>query len=351
MSELETLKQGPVPTKGGVESSFLGNALEETPDLLDRVSQTYRLPVMELVEKAHGVHGEHFATDKVQMSRLLSIKTGGCPEDCSYCPQSAHYNTGLKKEKLMELDDVVAEAKVAQAEGATRFCMGAAWREVVDGPQFDRVLEMVRHVNSLGMEVCCTLGMLNKSQAEKLKEAGLYAYNHNIDCSENFYEKIISTRQFQDRLETLDNVRKSGITVCTGGIIGLGESHIDRIQFLYQLTKMSPQPESVTVNTLVAIPGTPLEKQEPVDALEVVRVIATARIHMPHSMIRLSAGRVNMTPAEQLLCFYVGANSVFLGEKLLTSSNPEIEKDQKLFEDLNLRPMECSSPSVTTCLS
>lgn len=308
---------------------------------LESIRKTYELPMMELVGKAHSVHGTHFDHSRIQTSRLLSIKTGGCPEDCSYCPQSAHYKTGVGKEELMEVGHVVAEAKKAKAEGATRFCMGAAWREVRDGAHFDRVLEMVRCVNSLDMEVCCTLGMLEKHQAEQLKEAGLYAYNHNIDCSEDFYKRVISTRQFKDRLQTIANVREAGITVCTGGILGLGESDKDRIHFLHQLVNMDPQPESVTINTLVAIEGTPLEKQEPVEALEVVRVIAAARIHMPKSMIRLSAGRVSMTSAEQFLCFYVGANSVFLGETLLTSPNPEVSRDQKLFEDLNLRPMEC----------
>ena len=316
---------------------------------LESIHKTYKLPMMELVEKAHSIHGVHFDYGAVQTSRLLSIKTGGCPEDCSYCPQSAHYHTGISKEELMEVDRVVVEAKKAKREGATRFCMGAAWREVRDGADFDRVLEMVRCVSSLGMEVCCTLGMLKKHQAKQLKEAGLYAYNHNIDCSEDFYEKVISTRQFKDRLQTLANVREAGITVCTGGILGLGESDRDRIHFLHQLVNMDPQPESVTINTLVAIEGTPLEKQKPVEALEVVRVIATARIHIPQSMIRLSAGRVSMSSAEQFLCFYAGANSVFLGETLLTSPNPEVSRDQKLFDDLSLRPVECVS--VNTSLS
>ena len=315
-------------------------------DLLDSIRRTYEGPIIHLVEKAHQCHLENFDSHQIQTSRLLSIKTGGCPEDCSYCPQSAHYQTGVKGERLMEVEQVVAEAMQAQTQGATRFCMGAAWREVKDGSHFDRVLEMVRRVSSLGMEVCCTLGMLKKHQVKRLKEAGLYAYNHNIDCSEDFYEKIISTRQFQDRLQTLTYVREAGLTVCTGGIIGLGESHKDRIYFLHQLAKIKP--ESVTINTLVAIKGTPLEKQKPVEALDVARVIATARLYMPRSMIRLSAGRVRMTTAEQLLCFYVGANSVFLGEKLLTSSNPGIQKDRQLFDDLNLKVMKCNTSATTS---
>lgn len=313
---------------------------------LEAINKTYELPLIELVEKAHLTHGNHFEWGQVQTSHLLSIKTGGCPEDCAYCPQSAHYKTGVEKEELMGVDQVVVEAQKARQEGATRFCMGAAWREVRDGPEFDRVLEMVRYVKSLDMEVCCTLGLLKKHQAQQLKEAGLYAYNHNIDCSEDFYGKIISTRQFKDRLQTLAHVREAGLTICTGGILGLGESHKDRIHFLYQLACIDP--ESVTINTLVTTKGTPLEKQKPVPPLEVVRVIATARIHMPKAMIRLSAGRMNMTTAEQFLCFYVGANSVFLGERLLTSPNPKIAKDRKLFNDLNLRPIEWSLSAKTS---
>ena len=291
-------------------------------DLFKAIKNSYQMPLMKLVTKANKAHNVHFVQGRVQTSSLLSIKTGGCPEDCAYCPQSAHYQTGVKKEPLMEVDEVVGRAKGAIKAGATRFCMGAGWREVKDGEEFDLVLEMVRQVKALGMEVCCTLGMLTLSQAKRLKAAGLYAYNHNIDCSKDFYQQIISTRKFQDRLQTLKFVRQAGITVCTGGILGMGEGHEDRIHFIHQLAQMNPQPESVTINTLVPIEGTPLAQQKPTDALEVVRVIAVARIHMPHSMIRLSAGRRKMTMAEQFLCFFVGANSIFLGDTLLTSPNP-----------------------------
>ena len=267
---------------------------------------------------------------------LLSIKTGGCSENCSYCPQSAHYQTGVQKEKLMELDDVVSAAKTAKSKGATRFCMGAAWREVRDGPLFDRVLDMVKAVRKLDMEVCCTLGMLTKSQAQKLKEAGLYAYNHNIDCSENFYPNIITTRKYEDRIQTIHNVREAGITVCTGGILGMGETDQDRIEFLHQLAVFDPQPESVTINKLIPIPGTPLGKQKSVSTLEVIRVIATARLVIPKSMIRLSAGREGMTESDQFLCFFAGANSIFIGDKLLTSANPDLTEDRQMFERLNL---------------
>lgn len=303
---------------------------------INKIKNIYHLPMTDLLHRAHQVHRENFDPHKIQTSMLLSIKTGGCPENCSYCPQSAHYQTGVEKEKLMELDDVVSAAKAAKAKGATRFCMGAAWREVRDGPLFDRVLGMVKAVRKLDMEVCCTLGMLTKSQAQKLKEAGLYAYNHNIDCSENFYPNIITTRKYEDRIQTIHNVREAGITVCTGGILGMGETEQDRIEFLHQLAVFDPQPESVTINKLIPIPGTPLEKQKTVPTLEVVRVVATARLIMPKSMIRLSAGREGMTESDQFLCFFAGANSIFIGDKLLTSANPDLSEDQQMFERLNL---------------
>ena len=305
---------------------------------IEKVKKTYQLPMVELLYKAHHTHRKYFNPNKIQTSKLLSIKTGGCPENCAYCPQSAHYKTGLEKEKLMDLGEVISAAKKAKAEGATRFCMGAAWREVRDGPLFDQVLEMVSAVHQLDMEVCCTLGMLSKSQAKKLKEAGLYAYNHNIDCSENFYPNIITTRKYEDRIQTIHNVREAGITVCTGGILGMGESQQDRIEFLHQLAVFDPQPESVTINKLIPIPGTPLEKQKPIPTMEVVRVIATARLIMPKSMIRLSAGRTGMTESDQFLCFFAGANSIFIGEKLLTSSNPDLPQDKKMLEQLGLTP-------------
>lgn len=296
--------------------------------------------MMELISDAHQAHKTHFKLGEVQTSQLLSIKTGGCPENCSYCPQSAHYKTGVKKEPLMAVDEVVEKAKVAKSNGATRFCMGAAWREVKDGPEFDQVIEMVKAVNNVGLQTCCTLGMLNDQQAKRLKEAGLYAYNHNIDTSEKHYSNIISTRTFDDRVKTIENVRKAGMTVCTGGILGLGESDEDRIQFLQRLSSFDPQPESITINTLVKIPGTPLENQDSIDPLVVIRVIACARILMPQSTIRLSAGRLSLSKTEQLLAYYVGANSIFLGEKLLTSPNPEINADQGLFKELGLKTME-----------
>lgn len=310
--------------------------------------------MIELLYKAHQTHRKNFNPNKIQTSMLLSIKTGGCPENCAYCPQSAHYQTGLEKEKLMDLDKVISAAKKAKSKGATRFCMGAAWREVRDGPLFDRILEMVSAVRQLNMEVCCTLGMLSKSQAKKLKEAGLYAYNHNIDCSENFYPNIITTRKYKDRIQTILNVREAGITVCTGGILGMGESEQDRIDFLHQLAVFNPQPESVTINKLIPIPGTPLAKQKPVSTMEVVRVIATARLIMPQSMVRLSAGRTGMTESDQFLCFFAGANSIFIGDKLLTSSNPHLPQDKKMFEQLGLhssstekKPLSVKNPETT----
>ncbi len=306
----------------------------------DEVLALYERDLMSLVNEAHRVHQTNFPVGQVQLSSLLSIKTGGCPENCAYCPQSAHYETGVKKQGLMPLEEVRDEALRAKANGATRFCMGAAWREVKDGPEFQRVLDMVRAVKAEGMEVCCTLGMLNEDQAKALKAAGLHAYNHNIDTSRGFYDKIISTRSYDDRLETIDNVRKAGITVCTGGILGMGESDADRVDFVWQLQNFAPHPESVTINTLIPIAGTPLAEQQGVPALSVARVVATVRILMPKSMIRLSAGRKSMSDEAQFLCFYSGANSIFLGDRLLTSSNPTLQQDRALFEAAGLTPME-----------
>ncbi len=291
---------------------------------------------MDLVHRSHDIHRKNFDPTKIQKSQLLSIKTGGCPEDCAYCPQSARYQTNLKKETLMQTDQVVKHAKTAKRRGATRFCMGAAWKEVKDGPQFDQVLNTVKAVKSCELEVCCTLGMLNLSQAKRLKDAGLYAYNHNIDTSSDYYSKIISTHTYKQRLETLENVRKAGLTVCTGGILGMGESENDRIGFIQILSNLDPQPESVTVNTLVRIKGTPLASQPPLNPSILIRTISTFRILMPKSMIRLSAGRLERTPLEQFLCFYVGANSIFIGEKLLTSINPKLEEDTSLFQQFDL---------------
>jgi biotin synthase len=307
---------------------------------LAEVRAIHDLPLLELVHRAQGVHREHFGDNKVQLCSLLSVKTGGCPEDCAYCPQAARYHTGVQAEPLMELDDVLAAARKARAAGATRFCMGAAWREVKDGPQFDRVLEMVRGVKRLGMEACCTLGMLNEEQARRLKEAGLDAYNHNLDTSREKYRDIITTRVYDDRLRTLEHVRRAGIGVCCGGILGMGESIDDRCEMLRTLAAQDPHPESVPINMLVAIPGTPLAGSPPVNTLEMVRAIATARILMPRAMVRLSAGRQRMSEEAQLLCMMAGANSVFFGEKLLTTGNPEYAQDMALFDAAGIVPLE-----------
>lgn len=304
---------------------------------IEDVREVYEKPLYELLYAAQAEHRAHFEAGTVQASQLLSIKTGGCPEDCAYCPQSAHHNTGLAKEALLAVDSVREKAKQAKAQGASRFCMGAAWREVRDGKDFDQVIDMVKAVKAEDLEVCCTLGMINTDQAKRLKEAGLYAYNHNIDTSEKYYKKIISTRSYEDRLRTIANVREAGLTVCTGGILGLGENDEDRIEFLHQLASFDPQPESVTVNSLVRIPGTPLEENQKVEMLTVIRVIAAARVLMPKSMIRLSAGRLEMSESDQLLCFLAGANSVFLGDKLLTSGNPESERDQSMLQRFGMR--------------
>jgi biotin synthase len=268
------------------------------------------------------------------------VKTGGCPEDCAYCPQAARYNTGLKAHKLMDVDEVLGKASEALANGSTRFCMGAAWREVRDNRDFDKVLEMVKGVNNMGMEVCCTMGMLTDDQAHKLKEAGLHAYNHNLDTSEDYYKEIITTRTYDDRLQTIGNVRKAGISVCSGGIIGLGETHEARIGMLYTLATLPEHPESVPVNALVAVEGTPLEEMKKVPVFDMVRMIATARILMPTTMIRLSAGRLDMPVVEQAFCFMAGANSIFAGDKLLTTPNPGFTDDMAMFELLGLKPRE-----------
>ncbi len=273
------------------------------------------------------------------MCRLLSIKTGGCPEDCAYCPQSAHYPTGVERQPLMDSDQILPAARNAKADGATRFCMGAAWRQAPQGREFDSVLESVRAVAALGMEVCCTLGMLTESQAMQLKEAGVTAYNHNLDSGPEFYGDIISTRTYQDRLDTIAAVRKAGITVCCGGILGMGESEQDRIGLLHQLATLDPHPESVPINMLVRAEGTPLAEQPDLDPLIMVRAIACARILMPKSMVRLAAGRKQMSREAILLCFLAGANSIFCGEKLLTTPNPAPDEDADLLRDLGLKPM------------
>ena len=307
---------------------------------LREVRDIHDLPLMDLVFRAQSVHREHFGEHKVQLCSLLSVKTGGCPEDCAYCPQAARYHTGVAAGPLMETADVLQAARDARSAGATRFCMGAAWREVKDGPQFDRILDMVRGVKQLGLEACCTLGMLSPDQARRLKEAGCDAYNHNLDTSRAKYRDIITTREYDDRLRTLGNVRAAGITVCCGGILGMGESVEDRCELLRTLAAQDPHPESVPVNMLVRVEGTPLFDQRSVTTIEMVRVIATARILMPRSMVRLSAGRAQMSEEAQLLCMMAGANSVFFGDKLLTTGNPAYAQDMALFAQAGLHPLE-----------
>lgn len=305
---------------------------------LEEINDIYNTPLLELVFRAAQLHRKYNDTAEVQVCTLLSIKTGGCSEDCAYCPQAARYNTGVDVQALMKKDEVLAYAQKAKEAGSTRFCMGAAWREVRDNRDFDRVLDMVKGVNEMGMEVCCTLGMLTEDQAKKLADAGLYAYNHNLDTSKEHYGEIITTRTYDDRLETLENVRKAGVTVCCGGIIGLGETHEDRIGMLHTLATMPEHPESVPINSLVAIPGTPLEHNSKVDVWDMVRMIATARILMPKTMVRLSAGRTDMSVSDQALCFMAGANSIFAGDKLLTTPNPSFDEDNQMFQLLGLKP-------------
>jgi biotin synthase len=314
---------------------------------LDEVGTLYRMPVLDLIFRAAGVHREHHDPSKVQVCVLLSIKTGGCPEDCGYCPQAARYQTGVEAQGLLDVDSVLTAARRAKDEGATRFCMGAAWREVKDNAQFDRVLAMIRGVKDLDLEACCTLGMVTEDQARRMKEAGLDAYNHNLDSSEAFYDRIISTRTYRDRLDTLAAVRKAGITVCCGGIVGMGETDDDRISLLHTLANLPVPPESVPINALVAVEGTPLADLPRVAIWDMIRTIATARILMPRSMVRLSAGRIAMSDAEQALCFLAGANSIFAGDKLLTTPNPEFDRDTHLFATLGLSPMPARETTVT----
>jgi biotin synthase len=301
------------------------------------IEAIFTLPLPELIYRAQASHRVFHRVDQVQSCALLSIKTGGCPEDCAYCPQSAHYNTGLVRESLMSLDETLAAARNAKSQGVTRFCMGAAWRDAPAGAEFECVIEMVRGVAALGMEVCCTLGMLTDEQAKALGEAGLTAYNHNLDTSPEFYGSIISTRTYEDRLRTLERVRQAGVTVCCGGIIGMGESRDDRYRLLEQLATRRPHPESVPINLLVRVKGTPLADAQPVDAFELVRMIATARILMPASVVRLAAGRMSLSDEAQALCFLAGANSLFIGEKLLTTPNPGVDHDQSLLAGLGMR--------------
>lgn len=306
----------------------------------EEIRQIYRLPLPELIFRAQTAHRAFHKPEEVELCRLLSIKTGGCPEDCGYCSQSAHHKAGIVRQELLNPAEVLETARQAKAEGAARFCMGAAWRQISDGKDFERVLEMVRGVAALQMEVCCTLGMLTESQARRLKEAGLTAYNHNLDTSPEFYGNIITTRVYEDRLETIAHVRQAGITVCSGGILGMGESEEDRIGLLQELSRLDPHPESVPINMLVANEGTPLENAEPLDPLVMVRAIATARILMPAARVRLAAGRRQMSPEAVALCFLAGANSIFTGEKLLTTPNPGPDADQRLLENLGMRAMQ-----------
>jgi len=306
----------------------------------EEILEVYNTPLLELVFRAAQIHRKYNKGSEVQVSSLISIKTGGCSEDCGYCPQAARYSTGVDVHKLMSVEQVTELAEKAKSGGASRVCMGAAWREVRDNRDFDKVIEMVSAVNSMGMEVCCTLGMLTEEQAQRLADAGLYAYNHNLDTSEEYYGNVIHTRTYDDRLKTLKNVRNANLTVCSGGIIGMGESVEDRCGLLYTLSHLEVHPDSVPINALVAVPGTPMENQKPVPVWDMVRMVATARIVMPKTVVRLSAGRQQMSLEGQALCFLAGANSIFTGEKLLTTPNPEFDADMEMFKIFGLEPRE-----------
>jgi len=316
------------------------------------INDIYNLPLLELVFKAAQIHREFHKPDEIQIATLLSVKTGGCPEDCSYCGQAARYQTDIKVQALLSTDTVLKHAQKAKDNGSSRFCMAAAWREVRDNRDFDRIIDMVKGVNEMGLEVCCTLGMLTEHQAERLKEAGLFAYNHNLDTSEEYYDKIISTRNFDNRINTINNVRKAGITVCSGGIIGLGETTADRISMLLTLASMPKHPESVPINALAVVKGTPLENNVKIDIWEMVRMIATARIIMPETRVRLSAGRIDMSEVEQAWCFMAGASSIFTGERetLLVTPNPGISEDMQMLQNLGLKPMP-NSKANSLCKS
>lgn len=304
----------------------------------EEILEVYNKPLLELIYDAATIHRKYNNPKEVQVSTLLSIKTGGCPEDCGYCPQAARYHTDIEGNDLMSVNQVKAQALRAKASGSSRVCMGAAWRNVEEGPEFESVLEMVRELNKLDMEVCCTLGMLTENQAQRLADAGLYAYNHNLDTSEEYYKEVISTRGYEDRLKTIDNVRKTNVTVCSGGIIGMGEKEEDRAGMLLSLSTLNPQPESVPINALVPVEGTPLEEQQIVPTWDVIRMVATTRIVMPMTTVRLSAGRTEMSKEAQALCFMAGAASIFAGDKLLTTPNPDINEDMDLFKILGLEP-------------
>jgi biotin synthase len=303
----------------------------------DEILAIYNKPLMDLLYEAATVHRAHHDPNVVQVSTLLSIKTGGCSEDCGYCSQAKRYQTSIETNDLMSVNEVKEKALAAKSNGSSRVCMGAAWRNVKDGEEFDQVLEMVRTINKMDMEVCCTLGMITENQAQRLSEAGLYAYNHNLDTSEEYYKKVISTRGFEDRLQTIENVRKTNITVCSGGIIGMGESIEDRAGMLVALSTLEPQPESTPINALVPVEGTPLEEEKLVEIWEMIRMVATTRIVMPETQVRLSAGRVNMSREGQAMCFLAGANSIFSGNKLLTTPNNDSDEDAKMFELLGIQ--------------
>ena len=312
--------------------------MQTTDFTLSQLLELYHGPLLDLVYRAASVHRQHHDPNAVQVSTLLSIKTGGCPEDCAYCPQAARYHTGIETNDLLSVEQVRNAAERAKGLGSSRLCMGAAWRNVRDDAEFDHVLDLVRTVNALDMEVCATLGMLTENQAQRLAAAGLYAYNHNLDSSEEFYQEIISTRGYEDRLETIGNARRAGLTVCSGGIIGMGESVEDRLKMLFTLANLDPQPESVPINALVAVPGTPLEKQQPISIFEMVRMVAVTRIAIPGTTVRLSAGRTEMSREGQALCFLAGAGSIFAGNKLLTTPNPDQFEDLEMFNELGIRP-------------
>lgn len=304
---------------------------------LKELNALYELPLMELISKAHLIHGKYHRIGEVQVCNCISIKTGGCSEDCKYCAQSSRYKTPVAAQPMMSVEQAISDAKKAIARGASRICLVAAWREVRNSKQFDEVLEMTRQITALGVEVCCCLGMVSETQAHRLKEAGAYAYSHNLDTSERFYPSIITTRSYQDRLDTIANIRKANITVCCGGILGMGEEVVDRLELLKTLSSQQPHPESVPINRLYAIPGTPLENSPPVSVWELVRIVAITRIVMPKTMVRLSAGRKEMSFQEQALCFFAGANSIHIGEKLLTVGNTPADEDQEMFQILGLK--------------
>ena len=305
---------------------------------IKEIKKIYHTPIFKLIQNSNRIHQDNHIPGEVQICTLLSIKTGGCSEDCSYCSQSARYKTGLNAESLLTYEQVIKSAKIAKDLGSTRFCMGAAWKEVKNNKDFDNVIEMIKGVNELGLEVCSTLGMATEEQITRMKNAGLYAYNHNIDTSKEYYSNIISTHTHEDRMKTLKNIRNAGVTICSGGIIGMGETDQDRIEMLYSLATLKKHPESVPINALVSIKGTPLEDKKEVNTWDMIRMISTSRILMPRSIIRLSAGRLSMSDEAQALCFLAGANSIFSGEKLLTTPNPDSNKDKELFKILGLKP-------------